>query len=56
MTDLAIDIKLFIEEKIKTEKFYLIGHSMGGGVAMQLALLMPENIKRLILVAPIDTS
>jgi esterase len=42
------------QNKIST--FYLLGHSMGGKVAMQMAAIAPEQIKRLIVVdiAPVD--
>lgn len=32
--------------------FDLVGHSMGGNVALQLALARPEMVRRLVLVAP----
>ncbi len=33
------------------ERFYLVGHSMGGGVALDYALKAPQNIKKLVLVS-----
>lgn len=33
------------------EKFYLVGHSMGGGVALDYALKSPQKIKKLVLVS-----
>ncbi|SBS30983.1 Esterase YbfF [Marinomonas spartinae] len=38
------------------DKFYLLGHSMGGKVAMQMAALAPDNIIKLVVadIAPVD--
>jgi pimeloyl-ACP methyl ester carboxylesterase len=33
------------------EKFYLVGHSMGGGIALDYALKAPHKIKKLVLVS-----
>ncbi len=33
------------------EKFYLVGHSMGGGVALNYTLKFPHKIKKLVLVS-----
>ncbi len=33
------------------ERFYLVGHSMGGGVALDYALKSPHKIKKLVLVS-----
>jgi pimeloyl-ACP methyl ester carboxylesterase len=33
------------------EKFYLVGHSLGGGVALDYALKSPQKIKKLVLVS-----
>jgi pimeloyl-ACP methyl ester carboxylesterase len=33
------------------ERFYLMGHSMGGGVALDYALKSPQKIKKLVLVS-----
>jgi pimeloyl-ACP methyl ester carboxylesterase len=37
---------------LNLEKFYLVGHSFGGRVAIKLAVDYPEKIKKLILCAP----
>ncbi len=39
-------------KKTKLEDLILIGHSMGGQASIKLATTYPENIKKLILVAP----
>jgi pimeloyl-ACP methyl ester carboxylesterase len=36
----------------RTEAFDLVGNSLGGAVALVLALLRPEMVRRLVLVAP----
>jgi len=46
---MAEDIKAFIQEH-NLPPVYLIGHSMGGKTAMQLALTTPELIAKLIVV------
>jgi len=33
------------------EKFYLVGHSLGGGIALDYALKSPQKIKKLVLVS-----
>jgi len=50
---MAQDVKEFIEGQGLTDAFVL-GHSMGGKVAMQLALLYPEKTRKLIVadIAP----
>jgi pimeloyl-ACP methyl ester carboxylesterase len=37
------------------DTFTLIGHSMGGGTAMQFAVTHPERLRRLVLVAPVSS-
>ncbi len=39
-----------VVEKTESDKVVLIGHSMGGAVIAQAALLMPQNVKGLIAV------
>ena len=34
LSDLANDLKLFMTEAVKSESFYVIGHSMGGAIAL----------------------
>ncbi len=46
---LAFDIFNYIEDK-KLEKVSIIGHSMGGKVAMQFAMKYPEKLNKLIIV------
>jgi len=48
----AEDLYLFIR-LLGLEKFTLIGHSMGGGIAMQFALTHQEYLNALILVDPL---
>lgn len=38
-------------EDLKIEKYYLVGHSMGGAISMSFALKYPDLLKGLILVA-----
>jgi 4,5:9,10-diseco-3-hydroxy-5,9,17-trioxoandrosta-1(10),2-diene-4-oate hydrolase len=33
------------------KRFYLVGHSFGGGIALHYALRYPENIRKLVLVS-----
>jgi esterase len=50
---MAQDVKQFIESQGMADAFFL-GHSMGGKVAMQLALLYPETVRKLVVadIAP----
>lgn len=40
--DFADDLKLFMKEYAKCKNFHIYGHSMGGPIALKLALLMPN--------------
>ena len=37
---------------LKLDSFFLIGHSMGGAIAIRLAVACPDKIKALILLSP----
>lgn len=52
--DMAEDVACYMDEQ-ELESCYLLGHSLGGKVAMQLALLAPQRVKRLIVadIAPV---
>lgn len=39
-------------ERADLKNFYLIGHSFGGGIALKIALQIPEKIVGLILISP----
>lgn len=45
-------IILELMEKLGHKKFTLVGHSMGGQAALKFALLYPEKLEQLVLVAP----
>jgi len=51
MIELAEDIRE-LARALRIERFHLIGHSLGGAVAMQYALSWPETLHGLGLVAP----
>lgn len=38
-------------ENVGLEKFYLVGHSLGGGIALNFALMFPEKIRKLVLIS-----
>lgn len=44
-----------LADQLGLEKFTLLGHSMGGGIANLLAAVLPERIERLILLDVIGT-
>ncbi len=50
----AREIILLIKS-LKIEKFYLMGHSMGGGISMMINLLEPSMIEKIILIAPMNS-
>lgn len=39
-------------DKLKTGQIFLVGHSFGGWLALNLALAVPERIKRMVLLSP----
>lgn len=48
------DYSLFVESLVKTlnlNRFFLLGHSFGGSVAIKYAIKSPQKIKKLFLVA-----
>jgi pimeloyl-ACP methyl ester carboxylesterase len=48
------ELSLFIggfAANLGLERFYLVGHSLGGGVALDYALKFPHRIKKLVLVS-----
>lgn len=49
------DAVLGLLEELAIEQCYLLGHSMGGKVAMQIALIRPQLVKKLIVadIAPV---
>ena len=42
-----------LETALDLRGYLLVGHSYGGGIALEMALLHPENVKALVLVAPV---
>lgn len=53
LNDMAQDV-LVLAEHLKVSQFHLVGHSMGGGVAMKMMLLRPEIITSVTLVNTIS--
>lgn len=51
---MAADVLAFMDDQ-HIEKAHILGHSMGGKVSMQLALMAPERVLRLVIadVAPV---
>lgn len=50
LSDYAEDLKGILDELNWTDPVCLVGHSMGGRVALQFASLYPELVKRLVIV------
>lgn len=42
-----------LETALGLRDYFLVGHSYGGGIALEMALLHPENVRALVLVAPV---
>jgi pimeloyl-ACP methyl ester carboxylesterase len=49
LTQLALDLL----DALGIERVHLIGHSMGGGIGLQLAVHHPDRLRRAVLVAPV---
>lgn len=49
MDDLATDVALFAHA-LGINRYAVVGHSLGGGVALQLAVAQPEAVERLVLI------
>jgi pimeloyl-ACP methyl ester carboxylesterase len=47
----ALTLKLL--DGLGIERAHLIGHSMGGGVGLQLAVHHPDRLRRMVLLAPV---
>jgi len=54
MRDLAADVVAFMDAK-RIDRATVIGHSMGGFVAQQVALAAPKRVSRLVLVGTATT-
>ncbi|MDF5720473.1 MAG: alpha/beta hydrolase [Rhizonema sp. PD37] len=50
--DLQVESLAEFVDALKLEKFYLVGHSLGGWIAARYALKYPEQIDGLVLLAP----
>ena len=53
LDDMALDV-LALGERLGMERRYVVGHSMGGGVAMKMMLLRPDLIAGVVLVNTIS--
>lgn len=42
-------------ETLKLDHLIVIGHSMGGGIAMQVAAQLPEIVQKLVLISPANS-
>lgn len=49
---LAVNTRAVLDS-LRVEKFVLVGHSMGGMLAVRMALMYPDRVERLVLVNPI---
>lgn len=50
-TEQIAQLIIEILAEVKTDTFYLLGHSMGSFVAQQVALAIPDRVRKLILVS-----
>ncbi|MBD2364961.1 alpha/beta hydrolase [Anabaena minutissima FACHB-250] len=50
--DLQVECIAEFLEALKLEKVYLVGHSLGGWIAASYALKYPEQVDKLVLIAP----
>jgi len=46
-------IRAWMDRKLVDQKYYLLGHSLGGCIACHYALKYPKNIEKLILMSPV---
>jgi pimeloyl-ACP methyl ester carboxylesterase len=53
LRDFADDLAALLDA-LELDAVHVAGHSMGGGVALQLALDQPERVRSLLLVAPMS--
>lgn len=53
LRDFSDDLQALVET-LGLERFHLVGHSMGGGIAMQYAIDHPERILSLTLIDPLS--
>lgn len=53
LDDMALDL-LCLADDLGLESFHLVGHSMGGGVAMKMLILEPRSIASVTLVDPVS--
>lgn len=53
LRDFADDLAALLDA-LELDAVHVAGHSMGGGVALQLALDQPERVRSLLLVAPVS--
>ena len=53
LDDMAMDV-LALAERLELERFHVVGHSMGGGVAMKMLIRRPKSIASVTLVNTIS--
>jgi pimeloyl-ACP methyl ester carboxylesterase len=51
--DVLAQLVLSLLDVLGIERAHLIGHSMGGGIGLQLAVHHPDRLRRVVLVAPV---